>query len=251
MKWKFIGPPTVMVNPPSKNNKCMDNNEILDVMYTVGAAMVGHLEELFGPHEAWWDLVEGGWLREIHTPIGPVVGLDSRARRATPDAPYLTGPATMTHQAFLLRAIHQLESERYRCQGFNVKKSGLRKGARTSVALSATMNVPVEQRRHILASYPEQALRANSLGQPLLYASSQPGGMKLPRVHRLMKTHNGEAWRAPLLIAVLDDTKLAPLARRANIKARAGQNHAVPIGDFTYRYDVVRIVQVRLPECRR
>lgn len=234
-------------------------DRIGQLMVRKGALLVGHMEQWVGPHEGWWDLVKSGHLREVLTPIGPVIGIGQRGRdawhRAGHPVPYLTAPGALANRALMVWTIAGLEAEGYEFSGFRYQRSNVRRGQLTSIALSATMHVPEQQRQRIEASYVGRAVRAEDRGQPLLYTSVRASGMRVERVRVLLdKTHRGDiaGWRAPLMVAVLDDSCLASLARQVNAHARALQRSVMPSGTTDpYVYDRIRVIRVELPECRR
>jgi hypothetical protein len=226
----------------------------------------------YGPMLMWSRTVELGYLREVHTIYGAVLGLGPVGRaafkvsdpQAYAKAPYLTGPNAVLDRAYRNDALLILIEEGYQRHHSEYKMaSGMGRvtGAPgfTSQIVSTTMRVPpaeavriewdwnltvLKPKRTPSGEYPQVA------GYPSLYASISGGGIRIERVRALLRRHRLDVteWRSPLLIVVPDLEPYQDLQRRlARAQAVLRRTDPGPLG----RYPDLRLIELPLPRARK
>lgn len=217
-----------------------------------GALSVRRLEQTYGDPAQWQIALRTRYLTQQQTVYGPVLTLGPEARRTAGTAavdftiPYIAGPSSAADRAYQMDAVQHLEREGYSVARHIYKRAGAvgeaaRRGRRTTDQIVATvMRLPEEQLRPLEARFlrSDRAYRpgADGLyperpGYPHLYATISHGGIRLPRLRKLLdkhKQHRTMYWHSPLLIAVPEEGNLRAYlrqldARETELYARATQ----------------------------
>lgn len=209
-----------------------------------GAVTTRSMIARYGPKPNWRILLEDGYVTELQTIYGAVLTLGPLGRTGLAETPppfpvpYVAAPGTAADRAYLMDAIAVLERDHYSVVRHFYKKAGkvgtaARKGRDTTDQITSTvMRVPPDRLRYLEWKYHrfiDTSPRSGGYiperpGYPRLYATISGGGIRLPRLRKLMALHRDDQrirWRSPLIVAVPEEGDMRAYLRQLEARETA------------------------------
>ncbi|WP_412030479.1 hypothetical protein [Deinococcus yunweiensis] len=233
---------------------------VLKHLSITGTRTVRAVTRLYGPRPNWQILVTREAVREVATCYGPVLTFGDVAHQHYGHQHWIRSPSALADHAYLQDAIERLQGEGYELVEYEYKRGPT--GQPTAQVIRARMRAPTQILNGIVQDWgasityrppASSALAPREVGgHPWLYARISGGGINLPMVRRLHKTHTHDidTWRTPLLIATPDERPMRSYLRSLEAATTAAWERppAVPV---IARYHRLRVIEQPRPDLIR
>lgn len=239
-----------------------------------GALTTRRLIQEHGPKPNWEALIQQGYLQEVPTIYGSVIGLTERGQYHASGGgkwhvEYVGSAGHLANRAYLMDALQILNQRGYTLGHHVYKRSGgvgtaARNGLKvTDQIIRTVLRVPEDEMRRLKAEFPVDDQRnpytmdsfghwGEAVGYPSLYATISNGGISAARIKSLVGTKHKkhlEIWHTPLIIATPKEAQLLPLVRSINSRYRLKQEESYRRYSITAKpiHDLVSLISLAMP----